>query len=243
MASSLAIVSAGMGVLFLTATVALFLSGVRLEMRHEMKRTLRVLEWRRRALERQLNEARLRDAREGETLAGLVGELERLGERLFRDGEPVAATGVRAVDLYGLLGRARSVVARYAEVAKVDHRLALEARRADEARDGAVAAPQGVGGATAGDGDEPVCGAYCRALDLFALEFVKLALKFLDADMRGGEVSFVCRDFVAAKKQAEALKGLAEEVLDYPHCLQDGTRIHDAILAYSLAVWRPRIEG
>lgn len=174
----------------------------------------------------------------------LVGELERLAERLWRCDETEAAPAHWAVDVSSLLERVYRNAVEAAPREKFDDLAILEADRAKEARRLTVfggGSPKRIGGCAA-DGDaaelpahgDPLFERYQLLMlrHVAALEFGKLALMLFEPSLEGCAIGFKEPDLVAAKKRAEALKWLASriEMLENGDCNAD---VHAVIIAYS----------
>lgn len=172
----------------------------------------------------------------------LVGELERLAERLWSADELKSATGVGATELCQLLGRLGEAVGRVRSDAEIGYRAALEAYWADKAGNFAKAAPQGEDAVRTVDENMAISsaavgirtkhGEVLRLLDAFAMEFVGLALDVYKPHFGDGEIFFECGNLFAAQERTESLKRLARAIdeLEKGEC---GLDVHAAIIAYT----------
>ena len=176
------------------------------------------------------------------TKVELVGELERLAHNVWIGDEPEGACIVGASDFCSLIGEVGIAIVDARRKAEIRYRAALEAFWADEARHFAESTPQGEGAVRTVDENMAIAfaavrvsakrGEFLRLLDFFAMEFVKLALAFFEPRPDGGEVVFECRDFLAAKKSAEAMKRLAGAIDELSRSDCYVKDVHDAIIAY-----------
>lgn len=172
----------------------------------------------------------------------LVDELERLANGLWCGGKSESAASIGASDIYDVIGKLGVAIDRARREAEVRHKAALEAFWADKARLFAVSAPKGENAVRSVDQNMAISvaavrldaqrGEFLRLLDLFAMEFVALALDFYKPTFEVGEICFKCRDFAAAEKRARALKRLAAGIDE----LKDGYDVgktHELIITYS----------
>lgn len=172
----------------------------------------------------------------------LIDKLESLTHDIWFADKPESARQIGASHFCQLIGEVGVLIADARGEAEIRYHAALEAFWTDQARHFAEVSPQGEGTMHAIDKNMAIVsaavricaqrGEFLKMLDLFAMEFVKLAIAFYEPRLDGGEVMFECRDFFAAKKRAEAVKRLAGaiEELSRPGCNVD--KVHDAIIAY-----------
>ena len=172
----------------------------------------------------------------------LVSELERLTDRLWGTDESEAARRSWTRDLCDFVARAGAAADRAARDAEIRHRAALEAYWADKARDFAKSAPEGEDAVRTVDENMAISraavkllaehGDFLDLLGVFTHGLVRLALESGEAVVRDGEIVFECRDLLAAKKRASALKRLAQFIDDFwkGEC---GLDVHAAIIAYT----------
>lgn len=199
------------------------------------------------------DKARRRDPGIGEKLSGLVDELVESFEKVSVDGKAVRTAGRRAGDVCRIIGMVVDHVVWLKLDADVGKDPTFKADGADEARRVTTPLPEGVDGRAGRDGDVSVVvpevklrtkrGEFRRLLDLFAMEFVKLAITFYEPRLDGDELVFECRDFLAAKKRAEAMKRLAGAIEDLSRSDCGVNDVHDAIIAYCNGLDRDGLKG
>lgn len=185
---------------------------------------------------------RRRDPSIGEKLSGLVDELVESFEKVSENSKFIRTAGRWAGDVCRLVATTADLVVWHPLDADVSKDAAFKTDGADEARRGATSLPEGIDGRTGRDGDASVVvpevkqraqrGEFRRLLDLFAMEFVKLAIAFYEPRLDGGEIAFECRDVLTAKKRAEAMKRLAGAIDELSHSDCGVDDVHDAIIAY-----------
>ena len=175
-------------------------------------------------------------------LVDLVGELEGLIERLWGRDYMKAATFREATQVYAILPDVY-IDCIDSEIRNHDANLvALEADGAGNARRRIIALDGTLDiDKTASDGhtaeSRPEVLSQLKAAQaillrcMFASEFFKLALSIFEVGSADGEIVVECRDLLATKKRAEALKCLAARI-DELEGGYDGCKIHDAIIAY-----------
>lgn len=188
------------------------------------------------------DKARRRDPGIGEKLSGLVDELVESFEKVSADGKAIRTAGRWAGDVCRIIGMAVDHVVWNPLDADVGKDPAFKADGADEARRVTTPLPEGIDGRAGRDGDASVVvpevklrtkrGEFRRLLDFFAMEFVKLAIALYEPRLDGGEVMFECRDFLTAKKRAEAMKRLAGAIEDLSRSDCGVDDVHDAIIAH-----------
>ena len=173
----------------------------------------------------------------------LVDKLQGLAYDFWTTDKPESARQIGASYICHLVGYVGVAIDRARGEAEIRYRAALEAFWTDQARRFAEVSPQGEGAVHAIDKNMAIAsaafrihaqrGEFLRLLDLFAMEFVKLAIAFYEPRLDGGEVMFECRDFLTAKKRAEAMKRLAGAIDGFANSNCNVEDIHEAIIAYS----------
>ena len=184
-----------------------------------------------------------------EKLSGLVDELIESCKDVGADSKAVRTAGRWTGDVCRLISAAVDYIVMLMLDAHVGKYATLKADGADETRHVATSDSEGIDSRAGRDGDASIVapevqprtqrGEFLRLLDLFAMEFVALALDFYKPTFKGGEICFECRDFAAAEKRARALKRLAagiEELED----VYDVGKAHALIIAYRDEVGGPQ---
>ena len=199
------------------------------------------------------DKVRRRDPGIGEKLSGLVDELVESFEKISADGKAIRTAGRWTGDVCRMIGMAVDHVVWPILNADVGKDSTFKADGADEARRVTTPLPESIDGRAGRDGDASVVvpevkqrtkrGEFRRLLELFAMEFVKLALAFYEPRLDGGEVMFECRDFLTAKKRAEAMKRLAGAIEDLSHSGCSVDDVHGAIIAYCNDLGREGLKG
>ena len=173
----------------------------------------------------------------------LVGELERLAERLWGDGYVEAAPLSAAFEVYALAasvcrvpamardGEHKAELAAYVAGGTGDCRRRVvcigDAFDADEHARGEMYAAEALADVEPGR----LVGEAALVCVAFRAEFVRLALDVCQPRVDGDEVVFECRDPLAAKERAKALKRLAARVDEFED-VNDVTNAHALIIAY-----------
>ena len=172
----------------------------------------------------------------------LVDKFESLTDDIWLRDKAEATRHIGASHLCQLIGEVGVAVADARGEAEIRYRAALEAFWTDQARHFAEVSSQGEGTMHAIDKNMAIVsaavrirakrGEFLRLLDLFAMEFVKLAIAFYEPRLDRGEVMFECRDLLTAKKRAEAMKRLAGAIEDLSRSDCGVDDVHDAIIAH-----------
>lgn len=183
----------------------------------------------------------------------LVDKLESLAHDIWSTDKPESARQIGAAHFCQLIGEVGVLIADARGEAEIRYRAALEAFWTDQARHFAEVSPQGEGTMHTIDKNMAIAfaavriraqhGEFRRLLDLFAMEFVKLAIAFYEPRLDGDELVFECRDFLTAKKRAEAMKRLAGAIEDLSRSDCGVNDVHDAIIAYCNDLGRDGLKG
>lgn len=225
MSGQLILIAGMVGVAFAgVMTIVLFMRECAAEDR--IRRNLR--EWRKRAPLKQVE---------------LVDELERLVERLWGDGYVEAAPLSAAFEVYALAasvcrvpamardGEHKAELAAYVAGGAGDCRRRVvcigDAFDADEHARGEMDAAEAPADVEPGR----LVGEAALVCVAFRAEFVRLALDVCQPRVDGDEVVFECRDPLAAKERAKALKRLAARVDEFED-VNDVSNAHALIIAY-----------
>jgi len=182
-------------------------------------------------------------AKRGPLMVGLVQALEHLAERLWGDGYVKAAPLSAAFEVYALAASVCRVPAmardgeHKAELAAFVAGGAGDCRRrvvcigdafdADEHARGEMDAVEALADVEPGR----LIGEAALVCVAFRAEFVRLALDVCQPRVDGDEVVFECRDPLAAKERAKALKRLAARVDEFED-VNDVSNAHALIIAY-----------
>ena len=179
----------------------------------------------------------------------LVNKIESLAHDVWTTEESESARQIGASNFCQLIGEVGVAIDRARGEAEIRYRAAFEAFWTDQARHFAEVSPQGEGAVHAIDKNMAIAsaavrisaqrGEFLRLLDLFAMEFVKLAIAFYEPCLDGGEIAFKCGDVLTAKKRAEAMKRLAGAIDDLSRSDCNADDVHDAIIAYCNEVGSP----
>ena len=172
----------------------------------------------------------------------LVDKLQGLAYDFWTTDKPESARQIGASHFCHLVGDVGVAIDRARGEAEIRYRAALEAFWTDQARHFAEVSPQGEGTVLAIDKNMAIVsaavsidakrGEFLSLLDLFAMEFIKLAIAFYEPCLDGGEIAFKCDDVLTAKKRAEAMKRLAGAIDELSHSDCSVDDVHDAIIAY-----------
>lgn len=183
----------------------------------------------------------------------LVDKIESLAHDIWTTDEPEPARQIGASHFCQCIGEVGVAIDRARGEAEIRYRAALEAFWTDQARHFAEVSPQGEGTMRAIDKNMAIVsaavriraqrGEFLRLLNLFAMEFVKLAIAFYEPCLNGGDVVFECRDFLTAKKRAEAMKRLAGAIEDLSRSDCGVDDVHGAIIAYCNGLGREGLKG